>query len=618
MDIAQSAETAIRMVREAKELVYDTEGSGLKWTENQPVGYVVGSTPQDVVYVPVRHGGGGNLPDRDVPPLTTPTDKIVISKFEKELAKAFDYRNQVGKGYVIGHHMKFDCHFSANAGIYLGRNITCTQNNAALIDEYAKKFSLDACCKRHNVTAKKGETLYEHLANMFGCGADRASMGHFWRTSGSDPLVVEYATGDGTSTMELFYEQMKIIDTENLGTVFQMESELIWTLFRMERKGIKVDLEYLERLIEYIDKRVERAFEVLPDGFNVRSPIQMRQYMEDHGYTNWPTTEKGNPSFTEKWLESCGQAGQNIITVRKWSNLSNTFARPLRDEHTVNGRVHANLNQLKGDDYGTVSGRLSCSGPNLQQIPKRDKLIAKAFRPCFISDDGFIFWEGDYSQCEPRLYAHYSEDPNLLEGYNSEPFRDVHTLVADMLKVERDPTAKRMNMGIMTGMYPKAFAGHMQWPLHRATEKWNEWFGAFPGVKDFQNDAKAVLKGRGYVRTLLGRRGRLDNPRFAYRGASKIIQGSNADILKWYMLTFDKMCEESGDIVQLLMSVHDAFEGQYQDTPYARELLEEIKNEIIQVQGPPFNLMVPFALDDGDGRNWGEATFGEYEPLEDM
>lgn len=864
--VAEKAEIGLRMVREAPLIAYDTESSGVDWKRNFPIGYVI--TTQDTsVYVPVRHGGGGNLPDAKVVPPDSPEEVMTIHAYESELARAFDERNRLGYK-TVGHYIKFDCHMSANADIMLGRNTTCTQNREALLDEFAKSYSLEASAERRSVAAKKSANMYEHIANIFGCPATRNSMAHYWKLAGDDPVAVNYAEGDGTSTIQLYLAQQTLIEEQGLQQVNDLEDGLIWTLFRMERRGIKVDVDYLMQTRDKIRTDVEEIKATFPEGFNPRSPVKMREYVTAAGRTDWPTTDKGNPSFTETWLKTFPE-GQRVVNLRKWTNLSNTFITPLIERHVWNGRVHATLNQLKTEDFGTPA-RLSCSEPNLQQIPKRDKAIATLFRRGFVVDEGHKFYEGDWSQClvagtkvaipatnveptgwkniedirpgdwvysfddnlrltckpvtwagktgkrkivqvewmtngrsygdikctpdhrirmldgsyrtitdlmaeksshksqhpyhhrvmamnrrtktpnggtrwylqatghkslmesrvvfeavngwapevvhhidhnrlnndpnnlkattikshashhrkssvdpheivrlldqgmsqqkvaehvgcsrsvvvhyrnkfmnnhiiydivdvegehdvyditvadthnfianeicvhncEPRLFGHYSQEPALIEGYSQEPFRDVHQVVADMLSVERDPTAKRMNMGIFTGMFPDAFAGHMGWDVAKATRYWNEWFNVFPKIKDFQLTAKNVLKARGFVRTLLGRRGRLDHPRFAYRAVSKIIQGGNADIMKWMLWNIDLMLEAEDDLVQLLMSIHDSFEWQAPDTPEGRRISAEIVRMMEDVQSPPFNLRVPFVVDVGSGDNWCEATFG--------
>jgi DNA polymerase I-like protein with 3'-5' exonuclease and polymerase domains len=607
MDVGSKAEAALRMVREAKEIAFDTETSGLDWRINQPIGYVV--TDDNLsVYVPVRHGGGGNL--MGCRPLKTPHDPIEVSDFERELAKAFKDRMATpGLGRVVGHHMKFDVHMAANASVMLGRNLACTQNMHAMLDEYSKSFSLENCATAAGVKPKLGDDLYKAIASEFGGNPDRKQMEHFWRMPGNHPHVMDYAEGDGISTLQLWRVQMQQIAEQEMDLIAGIENDLIWTIFRMERRGIRVDEAEVSRLREATEAEIRGIMATMPMGLNVRSPAQVEEYMVSAGHMDWPQTDKGNPSFTEKWLKKTPE-GQKIIRIRQMSNLINSFIDPLMTRHVHEGRVHATLNQLKADLGGTISGRFSCQNPNLQQVPKRMKNIAKPFRRIFVADEGYIFWERDYSQCEPRLFAHYSGDTNLVEGYNSEPFVDAHQVVANLLNVERDPTAKRMNMGIFTGMQVRTFADHMGWPESKAAEAWHKWYGAFPGVKDFQYKAKMRLQNRGWVKTILGRRCRLEHPRFAYRGTSKIIQGSNADIIKLKLLEAERRCEDAGDIVQIHMTVHDSFNGQFQDTPEARALFEEIMADMAEVQVEPYNLRVPFLLEGHEGRNWSEATFG--------
>ena len=609
---AEQAEAALKIVRNTEELSYDTETSGLDWKRNFPVGYVIGDGV-DTFYIPVRHGGGGNLADPKgckVP--ETSTDDWNIHSFERELAKSFEER-KAKKLLTVGHHIKFDAHFSANAEIYLGRGLSCTQNNQALIDEHSKSFSLDAVAKYHKVTAKKGEELYQHLANQFGVPATRSAMSEFWRLAGNDPIGSEYAIGDGVTTLEVYKAQKReLLSVDEWGfdrkQVWELENELIWTLFRIERRGIKIDTQYLGQTIEELEKGIEEALSILPDNFNPRSPIQMQRYIEQYR-NDWPTTEKGNPSFTEKWLKTFPE-GKPIVDLRKNTNLINSFMRPMLETHQYEGRVHATLNQLKADEHGTVSGRFSCSHPNLQQVPKHNKPLAKLFRKGFVADEGFEFYEGDYSQCEPRLFAHYSGDENLLDGYNATPPKDVHTIVAEMLNKNRATTAKRMNMGMFTGMYPKSFSGHMGVTIPEAKDLWDQWHGLFPKVKPFQDAAKTNILARGYIYTLLRRRCHLDNPRFAYKATSKIIQGGNADIIKYKLLEIDKWLEERGDMSHLLMTVHDSFVWQSPATEEGRQEAEAIVEIMGRVQCEPFNLRVPFTTDLDRGKNWSEASFG--------
>lgn len=612
--MGERAELALRMVREAPKIAYDTETTGLDWRVNQPVGYVITESAQNNVYVPVRHGGGGNLGDPHCGPMTAPDSPTVQHAFERELAKAFEERRR-RKYLTIGHHLKFDMHFSAKQGIFLGRECEDTQINEPMLDEYARSFGLASCAIRRGVTAKKGEQLYAYLADLFGGKPDHTSMANFWRLAGNDELGVDYATGDGITTLELREVQYPLIIEEGMEYIHSVESRLIWTLFRMERRGIKTDMAYIDQLTDAVATELVRATAALPPRFNVRSGPQVRALMEEAGHTDWPLTlpstkfPEGQPSFTESFLKKSPE-GRSIIAVRQLTNLMNTFVRPLAAEHIYEGRVHAQANQLKADDFGTVSGRLSYSNPNLQAIHKRNKELGRRFRTIFVADEGMEFYEGDYKQCEPVLFTHYSQEPALVAGYSAEPPMDMHHVVAGMLDVERDPTAKRMNMGILTGMQAATFAGHMGWDLDYATEMHTRWFEGFPGIKQFQDDAKQLFRKRGWVKTILGRRCRLDDQRYAYRGVSRIIQGSNADIVKERLLRIDEYLEETGDIAHMLMTVHDSFEWQAPAGPEGEAISAEIVRISKNLRGEPFNLRVPMGMDVGKGLNWAEATYG--------
>lgn len=609
MNVHEKAEMALRMARDANLVVIDTETSGLDWKRNYVVGWVL-TVANDSVYVPVRHGGGGNLYDPNVGPiddaLVDDAALLPTHQFEIELAKAF-YENPTQKR--VGHNMKFDALFAAQRGVMFGRNMACTQNMQCLVDEYTRSYKLEELAKVYGLTAKLAEPMYAHIASTLGVPNTRSVMGHYWRLSGSDQMAVDYAEGDGITTWELYHAQQRRLDQNGVGDkIRKVEDELIWTLVRMERRGMGIDTEYLHELGQRIDERVSGAYAQLPDGFNVRSNAQVRDWMTNNGHTDWPTTEKGNPSFPESWLKKY-EAGKKVIDIRKWSNLRNTFVTPLAEEHVFKGRVHPQINQNKADDYGTISGRLSCSRPNLQQVPKHNKEIAKEFRRVFVADNGYKFYEADWSQAEPRLFAHYSKEPRLVEGYSETPFRDVHTIVAEMLNVDRGTTGKRMNMGMFTGMQPKTFSEHMKMPVAEATKLWNQWNSLFPNIANFHVQARNVIMRRGYVKTILGRHGRLDSPQFAYKAVSKIIQGSQADMMKHTMVEIDKMLEKRGDRTHLMMQVHDSLVWQAPDDEAGEKDCAEIMRMLTAVQEPPFNLGVPFVADLGSGNNWAEASF---------
>ena len=614
VDLGKQAQTALKMVQSDEHLVFDVETSGLDWKRNFPVGYVIGSKESGaVVYVPVRHGGGGNLPCPEHGELVPAhsQEPIQLHSFERQLAAAFKERTEKGVGPVIGHNIKFDAHMAASAGVMLGRNLVCTMNTEALLNEYTHSFSLENVAIKHGAFAKKGDALYERIALMTGCRVNRQAMSMFWKMPGNDKLVIDYSVGDGVSTLDVYFRQKKQIILQDLSTVWEMENKLIWTLVRMERKGIKIDALYFSNLEQTLEERIKHAMAKLPADFNVNSNSEVQAYVEQFR-TDWPLTDAGRPSFPERWLNSFPE-GQQIIFVRQLRNLTASFVRPLLETHAFNGRVHAQLNQNKSDGFGTRFGRFSCSSPNLQQVPKRNKQVALLFREGFVPDKGYKLYEGDWSQCEPRLFAHYSGDPNLTRGYMEKPYRDAHSVAQKLLGLPDRNSAKRLNQGILTGMFPKSLAMHMGIKEQEAKVLWDRWFAEFPKVRGFQELAVNRIKHKGFVRTLLGRRCRMESnsSRYAYRAVSKIIQGGSADIMKWMVLHVDMMLEAGGDRSQLLMTIHDSLLWQSPDTPEGRQDAQAIVQMMETVQEEPFNLKVPFVVDWLHGDNWAQASFEE-------
>lgn len=614
LTLGEKATLALRLAREGKVLAFDTETSGLDWRTCSPVGWVLSAEGQSV-YVPTRHTGGGNLVDPLGGVPSTGLDPKPPTAFERELAAALADRARLGL-LTVGHHLKFDLHFAANVGIELGGRLEDTSINESLLDEFAGSYSLAACAARHGVTAKLGADLYTYLADKFGGAKTKDQMRNFHRLSGTDPLGVEYAEGDGISTLELWHAQIQRRDTAwpMLATVWQLEADLIRTVWRMERRGFKIDLNRAHEITAGLRAEIEENRASLPKGFNTRSSTDCRRLCEAAGQTNWPMTApskrfpQGQPSFTARFMNSFTE-GARVISIREAENLINSFAGPLVERHALGGRVHATLHQVALDDYGTIAGRFSCSDPNLQQVPKHNEKMGRLIRSAFVPDEGYLLTEADYSQCEPRLFAHYSEEPVLVDGYNANPPRDMHRVVAEMLNVDRNTVAKRMNMGLLTGMQLQTFSEHMGWTLAETRPHFDAWMKSLPGIPEFQKAAKTLMKGRGYVQTLLKRVCRLDNPQFAYKATSRVIQGGNADIVKYKLLEADRFLESEGDQVQLLMTIHDSYVWQEPDNPEGKRIATEMVRMLRDVQGEPFNLLVPFKLDVGSGRNWAEATY---------
>lgn len=582
-------------------IALDTETSGLSMHTDYIVGFVLtwSPDPADSKYYPIRHEGGANL------------EAAPVVEYFKKLLLRTDLR-------VIMHNAEFDLMMLHRDGITVEGPTEDTGINAALINENMKSFSLAGCCEFHHVQAKKSEPMYEHLAQVFGGKADRHQMANYYKLAGDDEVAVDYACGDGTSTFQLWQAQQKELDDQELRRVWNVECRLIKTLHRAKMRGIHVDVNRLDEVQEQIENELAIA-EAEVDHINIGSGAEVQAWLEkqiargEH-VPAWVNTEptkrfpQGKPSFTGKYLGRF-PVGQKLSAVRKLAKLSNGFITPLRETHLVGNKVYPSFSQTKSDDWGTVTGRMSSFKPNMQQVPKKDKRLGKIFRRIFIPPPGMTWWEMDYSQCEYRLFAHYSKSETLIRGYNEEGL-NMHKIVADMLGQSYD-FAKNMNFGILYGMGDKSLAGHLGVSLAEAKEYRARYFQMIPEAKDVTEMSAKICRKHGYIRTLLGRKRRWMNPRkFDYQALNAFCQGGNADIMKLKMVeTEDYMMSEG--VGEYGFSVHDA--NEFFLPVNDNRTSEEVRRICEDLSDAPFKhpLRVDMKMDSGSGANWSIASYGE-------
>jgi DNA polymerase-1 len=214
-----------------------------------------------------------------------------------------------------------------------------------------------------------------------------------------------------------------------------------------------------------------------------------------------------------------------------------------------------------------------------------------------------VIEEADAKQQEPRLFTHYSEEPALLEGYRNGTM-DMHDRAAEVLGLDRE-VAKRLGMGMLTMMSVPTLAGHMGWDVDQAKEAHGRFLSvAFPMIKDMQHTVVSVFRRRGYVKTMLGRRAYCDDPRFAYRGVSRLIQNNGGDHIKLCIL---RACqyEDAHPEVQILLSIHDSLMWQRDPAHDPADLLGAIENVANEM-----GLLVPIPFGLGSGDDWARASYG--------
>jgi DNA polymerase-1 len=327
-----------------------------------------------------------------------------------------------------------------------------------------------------------------------------------------------------------------------------------------------------------------------------------------NGYTDnlFARTEKGAISFTEKWLET-NEIGEAILGVRRLEKARDSFIAPLIDTHNINGRVHPILNQSKSDDYGVAGARLSCSEPNLQAIVKRNVDVGSVVRRLVVPDPGFLIEEADAKQQEPRLFTHYSEEPDLVRGYTTGKF-DIYDMANAVLGLNDRDRTKRLTMGMLTMMSIATLSNHMRCSPEEAAKMHRDFLtDAFPKIKEFQDTAIRKFKNEGHVHSILGRIAHCDHPKFGYRAVSRIIQNSGGDHIKTCMLRANQYEDSYPDHVQLLLSIHDSLMWQRYPGHSNSELIRILENVPHE---PDFNLAVPIPFEVGTGENWAQASYG--------
>jgi DNA polymerase-1 len=429
-------------------------------------------------------------------------------------------------------------------------------------------------------------------------------MGFYWQTNAEASIVHDYACSDGTSTWQLWEALVKQIEAQDLTRIWQIESDLLPLLHRVRMRGVKVDQSRLAQIMEYVEKQLAAASAAIGD-LNVRSSKAVTEHLKAHGVDGWPLTEKGAPNFSERWLMT-SEPGRAIVAARKYRTLRDSFLVPLAGQHLRNGRVHAQYHQTKNEGlFGTVTARLSCTEPNLQQLPgKRQGERGQFFRSMFVPDCG-QWVEADFKACELRIGAHYSKAKLWVDGFAKGT--DPHTVVAETLGIPR-PMAKVITLGTMMCMGTKRLASELGIGDAEGAAIMNRYFSQLPELKRLQQQAAQVFERRGYIRSISGRRFRLKEPKFAFRAVNRLTQGGNADLLKSRLVEMDAVAQAYPG-TDLLLSVHDSVSWQTDNEEANRAL----QLTMIGTEKSEIKFDIPMEIDVNSGASWGEATFGGAE-----
>jgi len=421
----------------------------------------------------------------------------------------------------IFHNAMYDVCWIRSLGIKINGLIIDTMIAASLIDENRFSYTLNTL-SWHHLSEGKNETKLLEAAKERGLDP-KADM---WRLPAME--VGAYGEKDAELTLKLWKKLKKIIVEDDLQDIFNLETDLFPCLVDMRFLGVRVDVSKANQLKTALAVKEENLLQQIKIETGVDTQIWAAQSIAtvfDKLKLPYSRTEKtDSPSFTKNFISNHENPVVNMIAeARKINKIRTTFIDTILS-HEHKGRIHADINQIRSDDGGTVTGRFSYANPNLQQIPARDPETGPLIRSLFIPEENCKWGTFDYSQQEPRLVAHYSLKFSLpsvnkiADSYESDPSTDFHKIVAEMANIPRSQ-AKTINLGLFYGMGKAKLQGELGVSPEKAEELFTQYHSQASFVKQLMNKVMKAAEARGQIKTLLGRRCRFPKYEPILRGA---------------------------------------------------------------------------------------------------
>jgi len=546
----------------------------------------------------------------------------------------------------IFHNAMYDVCWIRKLGIKINGLILDTMIASSLIDENRFSYTLNTLSWHHLSKGKNEKKLIEAAKER---GLDpKADM---WRLPAME--VGAYAEKDAELTLELWQKCKKIIIEDHLQEIFDLETDLFPCLVDMRFLGVRVDVEKAHRVKQDLQLQEEMLLLQIKKESNIDIQLMAARSIAtlfDKLKLSYSRTAKSDePSFTKNFLVNHPHPlVQKIAQARKINKVRTTFIDSiLKYEHCE--RIHSEINQIRSDDGGTVTGRFSYVNPNLQQIPARDPATGPLIRSLFIPEEGMKWGCFDYSQQEPRLVAHYalkfrlaSVNP-IADSYENDPSTDFHKIVAEMAEIPRSQ-AKTINLGLFYGMGKAKLQAELGVTKEKSEELFNKYHNKAPFVKQLMNKVMSAAQDKGQIKTLLGRRCRFpkyepvlrgsdwgtfvpaedhermlelqamgpellndegektgkknywhNNPSrraFTYKALNRLIQGSAADMTKKAMIELHR------EGITPHIQVHDELDISVMNDLEAAKIKDVMENAV--------DLEVPNKVDYESGPNWGE------------
>jgi DNA polymerase I-like protein with 3'-5' exonuclease and polymerase domains len=556
-------------------------------------------------YYPIAHQGGGNL------------EKNKVMDWIKDVCSSDSVK--------LFHNAMYDVCWLRAAGVNINGHIVDTMVMASLIDENRLSYTLNSISYEFLGEVKDEKALIEAAQSW---GIDPKS--EMYKLPAM--YVGNYAEKDAVLTLELFKVLSREIQKQSLQNVFDLETQLFPCLLDMKFKGVRVDIEKAKLLKQQLTNqeqeillKVKRETGIEPQIWAARS---IATVFDKLGLPYERTEKSLAPSFTKNFLqEHKHPIVQMIAKAREINKAHTTFIDTIL-KFTHKGRIHADINPIRSDQGGTVTGRFSYANPNLQQIPARNKELGPMIRSLFLPEVDHKWGCFDYSQQEPRLVVHYAATTEpicfdesvtkIVEEFKNDSV-DFHKTVAIMAGISREQ-AKTINLGLFYGMGKAKLQAELGLNTKAEAEKlFNQYHDNVPFVKELMNKTSQFAQTSGSIGTLLGRRCRFNKwepatfgmhtamsfeeaertygrgrirRAMTYKALNKLIQGSAADMTKKAMLDL----YNEGIIPHI--QIHDELDISVVDDNQAKKIVKIMENAV--------TLAIPNKVDYESGETWGD------------
>jgi DNA polymerase-1 len=579
----------------------DTETDCIDCIVAKLAGISLATAPNKACYIPVGHSGADLYSDA---PNQLP-EALVLSKLKPLLED---------EGVLkIGHNLKYDWVMFDKADI----DVTPVDDTMVI------SFDLDAGRSFGHGLEELAKIHFDHECIPFKqlCGTGAKQI-----TFDKVPLdaATEYAAEDADIALRLWLRLKPRLAGENVTRVYErVDKPLVHVIARMERRGIRVDREYLAKLSSEFSRDIqtleEKIYEAACGPFTIGSPQQLGEVLYGRlGLKGGRKGKSGQYSTDVNELERLAAEGVDcarlVLDWRQLTKLRSTYTDALQAViNPETGRVHTSFSLT-----GAQTGRLSSNDPNLQNIPIRTE-AGRKIRDAFVADPGHVLLSADYSQIELRLAAHMADVPQLKEAFREGA--DIHNITAEELfgTVDRDTRgkAKTVNFAILYGISSWGLAGRLGVSKEEGKAIIDRYFERFPGIRAYIHSTLGFAREHGFTQTLFGRKTHfmpnIRSPNPSIRGGAERaainapIQGTSADLIKRAMARMDEALADAGLVdVKMLLQVHDELVF---EVPEGREqaAADVIKRVMAHAAEPALKLDVPLDVEVGWGPNWGAA-----------